>query len=141
MRISYLNNPFNNNFNNFNVFLTNFSSFSGFKVCSKAPFSDVLCHVEATHLTFSESQLTGFSMMQVFTERRLQTDFHFSLNVNVTVVSYMNSTSPKTILHNFLEQWIDLNIFRTMKPNSISKAALFERNSDLAFFYSSSTYF
>ena len=80
-------------------------------------------------------------MVRVFTKRRLQADFHFSLNVNVTVVSYVNSTSPKTILHNFLEQWIDLNIFRTMKPNSISKAALFERNSDLAFFYSSSTYF
>ena len=125
MRISYLNNPFNNNSNNFNVFLTNFSSFSGFKVCSKAPFSDVLCHVEATHLTFSESQLTGFSMMQVFTERRLQTDFHFSLNVSVTVVSYMNRTSRETMLPNFLQQWIDLNNFRSMKHEITSKAALF----------------
>ena len=135
MRISYLNNPFNNNFNNFNVFLTNFSSFSGFKVCSKAPFSDVLCHVEATHLTFSESQLTGFSMMQVFTERRLQTDFHFSLNVSVTVVSYMNRTSRETILPNFLQQWIDLNNFRSMKPEITSKAALFETNPQILLFY------
>ena len=95
MKISSLNNPFNNDFKNFNVFLTNFSIFSDFKVFSKAPFSDALCHVEATHLTFNESQLTGFSMMQVFTERRLQTDFRFRLNVNVTatVVSHMNSTS------------------------------------------------
>ena len=134
MRISYLNNPFNNNFNNFNVFLTNFSSFSGFKVCSKAPFSDVLCHVEATHLTFSESQLTGFSMMQVFTERRLQTDFHFSLNVNVTVVSYMNRTSRETMLPNFLQQLIDLNNFRIMTPEITSKAALFETNPQILLF-------
>ena len=105
MKISSLNNPFNNNFKNFKVFLTNFSIFSDFKVFSKAPFSDALCHVEATHLAFNESRLSGFSMMQVFTERRLQTDFHFRLNVNVTVtvVSYMNSTSRETILPNFLQ--------------------------------------
>ena len=117
----------NNNFKNFNVFLTNFSSFSDFKVFSKAPFSDVLRHVEATHLTFNESQLTGFSMMQIFTERRLQTNFHFRLNVNVTVtvVSYMNSTLRETVLPNFLQQWIDLNIFSRMKPERTSKAALF----------------
>ena len=115
MKISYLNNPFNNDFKSFNVFLTNFSSFSDFKVFSKAPFSDVLCHVEATCLTFNESQLTGFSMMQVFTERRLQVDFHFRLNVNVTVtvVSYMNSTSRETIPPNFLQQWIDLKQYET----------------------------
>ena len=126
----------NNNFKNFNVFLTNFSSFSDFKVFSKAPFSDVLRHVEATHLTFNESQLTGFSMMQIFTERRLQTNFHFRLNVNVTVtvVSYMNSTSRETILPNFLQQWIDLNIFSGMKPESTSKAALFETNSQILLF-------
>ena len=79
MKISDLNNPFNNDFKNFNVFLTNFSIFSDFKVFSKASFSDALCHVEATHLTLNESRLTGFSIMQVFTERRLQTDFHFRL--------------------------------------------------------------
>ena len=73
MKISYLNNPFNNDFKNFNIFLTNFSSFSDSKVLLKAPFSDALCHVKATHLAFSESQLSGFSMMQVFTERCLQT--------------------------------------------------------------------
>ena len=68
--------------------------------------------------------------MQFFTERRLQADFHFSLNVNVnvTVVSYMNSTSQETI---FLQQWIDLNIFRTMKPESTSKGNKF---TDLTFF-------
>ena len=126
----------NNNFKNFNVFLTNFSSFSDFKVFSKAPFSDALCHVEATHLTFNESQLSGFSMMQVFTERRLQTDFHFRLNVNVTVtvVSYMNSTLRETVLPNFLQQWIDLNIFSRMKPERTSKAALFETNSQIVLF-------
>ena len=104
MKISYQN-TFNNDFNNFNVFLANFNSFGDFKICSKAPFCDVLCRVEATHLTFSESQLIGFSMMRVFTERPLQADFHFSLNVNVnvTVVSYMNSTSRVMILHNFLQ--------------------------------------
>ena len=77
MKISYLNSPFNNDFNNFNVFFKNFSSSTDFKVCSKAPFSVALCHVETTNLTFSESQLTGFSIMQVFTGRRVQTDFHF----------------------------------------------------------------
>ena len=95
MKISRQNNIFNNDFNNFNAFLSNFNSFSDFKVCSKAHFSDILCHVEATHLTFNESQLTGFSMMRVFTERCLRADFHFSPNVNVTVDSYMNSTSQK----------------------------------------------
>ena len=50
-------------------------------------------------------------MMRVFTERRLRADFHFSLNVNinVTVVSYMNSALREMILHNFLQQYIDLN--------------------------------
>ena len=117
----------------FKAFLANFNSSGNFKVCSKAPFSDNLCHVEVTHLTFNESQLTGFNKMRVFTERRLRADFHFSpnVNVNVTVVSYMNSTSRETILHNFLQQWIDLNIFRTMKPESTSKAALFETNSQI----------
>ena len=67
MKISYQN-IFNNDFNNFNVFLANFNSFADFKVCSKASFSDILCRVEATHLTFNESQLIGFSMMRVFTE-------------------------------------------------------------------------
>ena len=127
MKISYQNNIFNSNFNNLNTFLTNLNSFGDFKVCSKAPFSDILCHVEATYLKFNWSQLTG-SMMQVFTERHPQADFHFSLNVNVnvTVVIYMNSTSRETILHNFLQQWIDLNIFWTTKPESTTKAALFE---------------
>ena len=136
MKISYLN-IFNNDFNNFNVFLANFNSLGDFKVCSKAPFSDILCHIEATHLTFNESQLIGFRMMQVFTERHLRADFHFSLNVNVnvTVVSYMNTTSQEMILHNFLQQWIDLNIFRTMKPQSTSKAALFETNSQILLFF------
>ena len=144
MKICYQNNIFNNDFNNSNLFLTNFNSFGDFKVCSKAPFSDILSHVEATHLTFNESQLTGFSMMQVFTEMYLRANFYFSLNVNVnvTVLSYMNSTSQKTILHNFVQQWIDLNIFRTMKPESTSKTALLETNSQiLLFLYSSSMYF
>ena len=74
--------------------------------------------------------------MQVFTERRLQTDFHFRFNVNVTVtvVRYMNSTPRETILPNFLQQWIDLNIFRSMKPESTSKAALFETNPEILLF-------
>ena len=49
----------------------------------------------------------------------------------VKTVSYMNSTSRETILLNFLQQWIDLNIFRSMKPESTSKAALFETNSQI----------
>ena len=100
MKLFYQNNIFNNDFYNFNAFLTNFNCFGDFKVCSKAPFSDILCYVEAIHLIFNESQLTGFTMMRFFTERRLQADFHFSLNVNVnvTIVSYMNSTSRETIL-------------------------------------------
>ena len=136
MKISYQN-IFNNDFNNFNVFLANFNSFGDFKVCSKAPFRDILCHIEAAHLTLNESQLTGFRMMRVFTERRHRVDFHFSLNVNVnvTVVSYMNSTSREMILHKFLQQWIDLNIFRTMKSESTSKASLFETNSQILLFF------
>ena len=47
MKIS-CQNIFNNNFNSFNVFLANFNSLVDFKVCSKAPFSDILCHIEAT---------------------------------------------------------------------------------------------
>ena len=136
MKKSYLNNPFNNDFKNFNVFLTNFTSFSKFKIFSKAPFSDALCHDEATHLTFNESQFTGFSMMQVYTERRHQTDFYFRFNVNVTVtvVRYMNSTSREMKRLNFLQQWIDLNIFSSMKPESTSKAAFFETNSQIVLF-------
>ena len=76
-------------------------------------------------------------MIQIFNEKHLLTDFHFSLivNVNVTVVSYMNSTSRETILPNFLQQWIDLNIFSSMKPESTSKAALFETNSQIVLFF------
>ena len=47
---------------------------------------------------------------------------------NVTVISYMKSTSRESILYNFLQHWVDLNIFRTMKPGRTSKAALFETN-------------
>ena len=59
MKISSLNNPFNNDFKNFNIFLINFSIFSDFEVFSKAPFSDALCLVEATHLTFNDSCLVS----------------------------------------------------------------------------------
>ena len=137
MKISSLNNAFNNDFKNFNVFLTNFSTFSDFKAFSKATFSVALCHVETTHLAFKESQLSGFSMMQVFTERRLQTEFYFRLNVNVTVtvVSYMNSYNWERILPNFLQQWIDSNIVRRMTTESKRKAALLETNSQILLFF------
>ena len=46
----------------------------------------------------------------------------------------MNSTSRETILPNFLQQWIDLNIFRSMTPGSKSKVALFEINSQILLF-------
>ena len=84
-----------------------------------------------------KSQLIGFSMMGVFTERCLRADFHFNLNVNVNVTddSCMNSTSRETILRNFLQQWKDLNIFRIVKPESTSKAALFETNSQILLFF------
>ena len=76
-------------------------------------------------------------MIQIFNEKHLLTDFHFSLivNVNVTVVSYMNSTSRETILPNFLQQWIDLNIFRSMKPKSTSKGSFFETSSQILLFF------
>ena len=64
-------NIFKNDFNNFNVFLAIFYSFGDYKVCSNDPFSDVLCNVETTYLTFKENQLIGFSMVRVSTERRL----------------------------------------------------------------------
>ena len=71
MKISYQNNILNNDFNNFKEFLVIFNSFNDFKVCSKAPFSDILCRVEAVCLTLDKSQLTDFSMVQVFAERCL----------------------------------------------------------------------
>ena len=61
MKISYINNIFNSDFNNFNAFLANLNSSGDFKVCTTAPFSDILCHVEASHLTFNENQLTGYT--------------------------------------------------------------------------------
>ena len=125
MKIYYQNDIFNSDFNNLNTFLASFNSFADFKVCPKTSFSHILCHVEAIYLTFHESQLTGFSMMRFFTEMCLQADFHFSLNVNVTIDNYMNSISWEMILRNFLQQWVNLNIFRTTKPESTSKAALF----------------
>ena len=71
MKISYQNNIFNNYFNNFSIFLANFNSFGNFKVCSKAPFSGISCHVQATHLTFNESHWLasawcGFLLRGVF---------------------------------------------------------------------------
>ena len=88
MEISYRNNIFNNDFNNFNAFLAILISSGDFKACLKASFNDILCHVEVTHLTFNEGQLTGFSMVRVFTERKrcFRADFHFSFNVNVNVI-------------------------------------------------------
>ena len=74
-------------------------------------------------------------MVQVFAEKCLQADFHFSLNVNVTVVSYMNSNSRETELHIFLQQWIDLLVSRTIKPESTTKAALFETNSQILLYF------
>ena len=63
--------------------------------------------------------------MQVFNKICLWADFHFGLNVNinVTVVSYMNSSSGEEKLYNFLQR-IDLIIFRIMKHDSTSRAAL-----------------
>ena len=63
-------------------------------VCTMASFSEI----------FNENQLTGFSMIQIFTERHFRADFHFSrdVNVDVSVVSYMNSNSCE-IKHDFLQ--------------------------------------
>ena len=104
MNISYRNNIFNNGFSNFSAILTIFNSFDHFKVCTTAPFSEILCRVEASYLTFNEIQLTGFMMMRVFTERCVRADFHFSLNVNVdvTIVINMNRNSNEIKLHSFL---------------------------------------
>ena len=66
MKISYGNNIFSNGFNNFNTVLTIFNSSGDFTVCTMAAFSEILSPIEASHLTFSESQVTGFSMMWVF---------------------------------------------------------------------------
>ena len=69
-------------------------------------------------------------MIGISTQRCFRADFHFSLNVNInaTVVSYMNSNSCEMKLNNYLQQWIDLFNFKTMKPESASKAGLFETN-------------
>ena len=104
IKISYRNNNFNNDCNNFNIFLKFFNSSGDFKVCLIAPISEILFHVLVSNWTLNENQLTAFSMVRVFTERSFQADFHFSFNVNdnVTVTSYMNSSSCEMKLHNFL---------------------------------------
>ena len=71
MKIPYRNNNLNNGFNTFKALLIIFNSSGDFKVYMVDPFIGILCHVEASHWTFNESQLAGFSMMQVFTERCL----------------------------------------------------------------------
>ena len=58
----------------------------------------------------------------------LQADFYFSLDVNVIVISNMTSNSSEVKLHSFLEKWIELIISRIIKPESTSKATLFEIN-------------
>ena len=72
-----------------------------------APFKEILCHMEASHLMLNENKLPGFSMMQVFTERCLRADFHFSLNVNITGVSFMNKQFIRNETSYFEQQWID----------------------------------
>ena len=74
-----------------------------FKVCLTAPISEVLCHVEASHLTLIEKQSTGFSIVRVSTDRCLRANFHFSLNVNVNVAvaSYRNNNLLEMKFQNF----------------------------------------
>ena len=55
-------------------------------------------------------------------------------NVDVTVVSYMNSNSHEMKLHNFLQKWVDLIIYRTIKAESTSKAAFFETSLQILLF-------
>ena len=98
-------------------------------------FSPVVCHVEARYLILNENQLTGFSMILVSTERCLCAEFHSSLNVNVTVNSYMNSNSCEIKLHNFSQECIDSIIFRTMKPESTCKSAHLETNSLIQLYF------
>ena len=43
----------------------------------------------------------------------------------------MNSSSQEMKFLNFLQQWINLIISRTIEPESTSKAALFETNSQI----------
>ena len=115
-------------FNKSNAFVTVFNSSAASKVCTTAPFGEILRHVKVSFLTLNENQLTNFSMMRVFTEGCLRVDVHLSLNVNVdiTVVSYMKSNSGEMKLHNFSKQWIDLIISRTIEPETTCKVALFE---------------
>ena len=87
MKIFYHNKAFNNDFNSFKAFSAIFNSSGNCKICSKAPCSVILCHVETAHLTFNKSQLTGFSMMRVFTLRYPRVGFHFSVNINVNVAA------------------------------------------------------
>ena len=76
-------------------------------------------------------------MMRGFTERCLRANFQYSLNINVdfAVVNNMNSNSNEMKLHNFLQKSLDLVISRIMKPESISKAALFETDVKILLFY------
>ena len=63
-----------------------------------------------------------------FNKGCLWADFHFSLtvNINVTIAFFMNSHWCEMKLHNILQQWIYLIIFRNIKPESTSKGPLFE---------------
>ena len=54
------------------------------KVCSKAPLSKNLHHVEANQLTFIECQMSGLYMTQDITKRSFRTDLQ-------TLPAYMSN--------------------------------------------------
>ena len=45
------------------------------KVNSEIPYSKSLCYIETKQLIWTTGQLSGFNMIQVFTERCFPTDF------------------------------------------------------------------
>ena len=63
-------------FHKSNAFVTVFNSSAALKICTTAPFGEILRHVEVSFLTLNENQLTSFSMMRVFTEGCLRADVH-----------------------------------------------------------------
>ena len=67
-----------------------FSNSSGdFRVFLTGLFSKILCHVEASHLTFTENQLNGFSMMPQDYRANLRRQFTFSTKFSEIPGTYL----------------------------------------------------
>ena len=114
-------------FNNFNAYLIILNNSGDFRRPFLVRFCDMWRPV-IWHL-MKISWLASASCRSLLRGTFKQTFILVLINTNVTIVSYANSNSCELKLYNFLEQWIDSIIFRTMKSESTCKAAPFVTNS------------